>query len=95
MEALINLAVIAVAIWAFIKFCSFAKRFTIPGKVKTAAYILVGLAAFAMNYLFSSAKEGQGTDAVMTDPTMMAVAWGLSMAVVLFFSFALMAETKE
>ncbi len=94
LESLGQLAVVLACIWIFIKFCGFAKKFTLPGKVKLGAYILTGLGVFVMNFVFSTAKTGQGTAAVLTNPTVMNGAVAVSLVIVLIFSFALMAETK-
>ncbi|NLV16548.1 MAG: hypothetical protein GXY50_04985 [Syntrophomonadaceae bacterium] len=94
-SAPVQLIIIALAIYAFVKFCSFAKKYSLPGKVKLSAYILTALSLFIMNYLFSAAKTGLGLAAVMTNPTLMYIALAISLVIVFIFSFALMAETKE
>lgn len=94
-NAIVQLALVVVGVWAFCKFCTYAKKFSLPGKVKTAAYIFTGLGVVFMNWLFSSAKKGLGADVVLTNPKLMVTAVFLSLVVVLIFSFALMAETKS
>lgn len=94
-SALVQLVIIALGIFAFVKFCSFAKKFSLPGKVKLSTYILTGLGLLIMNYMFSAAKTGQGAATVMSNPALMYISLAVSLLIVFIFSFALMAETKE
>ncbi|MGI6550048.1 MAG: hypothetical protein ACOX4Q_08455 [Syntrophomonadales bacterium] len=94
-NAFVQLAIVVVSVWAFWKFCTYAKKFSLPGKVKLWAYILTGLCVVIMNWLFSSAKQGMGGEVVLTNPKLMAIAVFASLFAVLIFSFALMAETKS
>ncbi len=93
-NSIVQLVLVIIGVWAFWKFCTFAKRFSLPGKVKLATYIITGLGVFGMNWLFSSAKQGMGGHVVLTNPKLMAIAIIASLFLVLLFSFALMAETK-
>ena len=93
-NAIFQLILVIIGIWAFWKFCTFAKKFSLPGKVKLATYILTGLGVVFFNWLFSSAKQGMGGQVVLTNPKLMAIAIIASLFMVLIFSFALMAETK-
>jgi hypothetical protein len=94
-SALVQVALVIVGIFVFFKFCSFAKKFTLPGKVKLVAYIITGLGVVALNYFFSSAKKGLGAEVILTDPTVMGLTLLGSFIVVFIFAFALMAETKS
>ncbi|MGI6514267.1 MAG: hypothetical protein GX052_00085 [Syntrophomonadaceae bacterium] len=93
-NTIVQLVVVIVGIWAFWKFCTFAKKFSLPGKVKLVTYIITGLGVVFLNWLFSSAKQGMGAQVVLTNPKLMAVTIIASLFMVLLFSFALMAETK-
>ncbi len=94
-NALVQLAIVIIGVWVFVKFCTFAKRFSLPGKVKMGAYILTGLCVVLMNWLFSSAKHGLGAEVALTNPKLMTVTVLASFLAVLIFAFALMAETKS
>ncbi|NLW44327.1 MAG: hypothetical protein GXY92_03990 [Syntrophomonadaceae bacterium] len=93
-NAIFQLILVIIGIWAFWKFCTFAKKFSLPGKVKLATYIITGIGVVFFNWLFSSAKQGMGAQVVLTNPKLMAIAIITSLCMVLLFSFALMAETK-
>jgi len=94
-NSLVQLALVLIGIWAFWQFCTFARKFALPGKVKLVAYILTALGVGFMNYLFSSAKKGLGAEVVLTNPKLMVTTVLASLVMVLIFSFALMAETKS
>ncbi len=94
-NAVFQLALVAVGIWAFLKFCTFAKKFSLPGKLKMWTYIITGLCVVFLNWLFSSAKKGLGGEFIVTNPKLMGITILASMVVVLIFSFALMSETKS
>ena len=42
-NTIVQLVVVIVGIWAFWKFCTFAKKFSLPVKVKLVTYIITGL----------------------------------------------------
>ena len=94
-NAIVQLVLVIVSVWAFWKFCTFAKKFSLPGKVKLTAYIITGLGVVFMNWLFSSAKQGLGAQVVLTNPKLMTITVFASIFMALIFSFALMAETKS
>lgn len=93
-KAIIEIVVVIAAIWVFLKFCAFSRRFSLPGKVKTFIYILTGLGTVFFNYLYSKAKVGMGLETALKDEKTMITALVISLAMVFLFSFALMSETK-
>ncbi|MCR4400620.1 MAG: hypothetical protein QHH05_01665 [Syntrophomonadaceae bacterium] len=92
LTALIEFAAVIVGIIIFAKFCGWAKQFSLPGKVKTWTYILLGVGAVAFNWAYSVANKAHAEHG---DTSMMGTLLLVSLAFVLFFSFVLMAQTKE
>lgn len=89
LKSAIELGAVIIAIIIFMKFCSWAKRFSIPGKVKLWTYILIGLGTVVFNILYSKAGTLEAPNEKM--PVVLLV----SLLATLIFSFVLMAETKE
>lgn len=88
---LITLLLIILATFIFLKFCGWAKTFTLSGGFKKAIFILtaVGLVGFNILYSLGNSAITAGNGWGMASVALLA-----SMAWVFIFAFALMAETK-
>lgn len=88
---LIYIGAVILAIYIFIKFCSWAKGFSLSGSVKKAIFILTGVALIVCNVLYSmgnsGVREGNWNGALIA--LAVAIVW------VFVFAFALMAENKQ
>lgn len=85
-KSAMELGIVIIGILIFAKFCSWAKNFSLPGKVKLWTYILLGLGTVGFNVWYKMAEK---------DPTQMPTVIIVSLVFVVFFSFVLMAQTKE
>ncbi|MGE5371682.1 MAG: hypothetical protein ACM3QZ_06810 [Solirubrobacterales bacterium] len=89
------LVAVVFIIWLFLKFCDFAKKFTLPGKVKMFVYLILTVGVGLFNYMFSKLYTGRGEGfEVYANEQQMAIWVGISLATVLLFTFALVSETK-
>jgi hypothetical protein len=79
------------AIYIFIKYCSWAKKFQLSGGLKKWTYILTGLGAIFFNLLYSMGNTKIHSNGDWSGATIALLA---SLAWVLVFAFVLMAETK-
>jgi len=88
---LVELLLVLVAIYIFVKFCSWAKSFQLSGKLKKWMFILTGLGLVFFNILYS-----QGNAKILTSGDWSGATTALlaAMAWVVIFAFVLMAETK-
>lgn len=95
-NAIVQLVAVFIAIWVFLKFCSFSKNFALPAGVKKWIYIITGLLVVGLNWAFSAAiKLNEEGEKVIGDPQMMLIAVVGAFVMVLVFSFALMSENKD
>ncbi|MGE5397423.1 MAG: hypothetical protein ACM3MK_07805 [Chitinophagales bacterium] len=94
---IVEFVLVIFCIWLFLKFCAFAKKFSLPGKLKTWTYIIFGAGVVVFNYLFGKAKLGQTTESYVPPELMgtMGIVLAASLLVVLLFTFVLVSETKE
>ncbi|NLF45796.1 MAG: hypothetical protein GX581_06955 [Syntrophomonadaceae bacterium] len=87
---LIYIVAIILAVYIFIKFCSWAKGFQMSGSVKKAIFILTGVALVGLNVLYAvgnaGVRAGNWNGAFIA--LAVAIAW------VFVFAFALMSENK-
>ncbi len=88
---LVQIGLVLVTTYIFLKFCSFAKKQQLAKGAKKIVYIITGLGLVGLNVLY-----GQGNAAVIAtgDWTLASIALLSSFALVFIFAFALMAETK-
>ena len=86
----VQVLAIVISTYLFLKFCGWAKTFTIPGGFKTTIYVVTGLGLIIFNVLYS--KGNQAVAFGDYNPANMALA--VSMIFTLIFAFALMAEKK-
>ena len=88
---LVNILIIFLVIYIFLRFCTWARKFKLSGKSKKWIYILTGVGLVAFNVLY-----GRGNAAIKEsgDWSGATLALLLSMVWVFIFAFALMAETK-
>ena len=85
------LLLVLVATYVFIKFCSWAKKFQLSGKLKKWIFIFTGIGLLVFNVLYSkgnTAVNAHGDWSVATIAVLGSLIW------VFIFAFALMAETK-
>jgi hypothetical protein len=82
---------VVVAIYIFFKFCTWAKKFQISGKVKKWMFILTGIGVIFFNVLYS---QGNAKILASGDWSGATTALLASLAWVVVFAFVLMAETK-
>lgn len=82
---------VLLAIYIFIKFCSWAKNFQLSGQIKKAIYILTGVGLIVFNIIYSKGNTlaAQGDWSVATIALVGSLVW------VFIFAFVLMAETKS
>jgi len=88
---LVVILMVIVAIYIFIKFCSWAKSFQLSGKLKKWMFILTGVGVVFFNVLYS---QGNGQILTSGDWSGATTALLASLAWVFVFAFVLMAETK-
>ncbi|HEX3010597.1 MAG TPA: hypothetical protein VHQ70_00995 [Syntrophomonadaceae bacterium] len=88
---IVKILVVLLAIFIFIKFCGWAKKFQLSAGVKKAIFILTGVGLIVFNVLYS-----MGNKAILAGN-----GWGgasiavvASLVWVFIFAFALMTETK-
>ncbi len=81
---------VILAIFIFIKFCTWAKSFELAPGVKKAIFILTGVGLVIFNILYSMGNKL----AAQGDWNMATIALVGSLVWVLIFAFTLMAETK-
>jgi predicted neutral ceramidase superfamily lipid hydrolase len=79
------------AIYIFLKFCTWAKNFQLSGSVKKWVFIITALAVVFFNMLYS---QGNAKILASGDWSGATTALLASLAWVFFFAFVLMAETK-
>ncbi len=85
------LLLVLVATYVFIKFCSWAKKFQLSGKLKKWVFIFTGIGLLVFNVLYSKGNamiEANGDWSGATVALLGSLIW------VFIFAFALMAETK-
>ena len=88
---LFTLLLVLVATYVFIKFCSWAKKFQLSGKLKKWVFIFTGIGLLVFNVLYSRGNamvEANGDWSGATIAVLGSLIW------VFIFAFALMAETK-
>ena len=88
---IVLILMVLVAIYIFVKFCSWAKSFQLSGKVKKWMFILTGVGVIGFNLLYSQGNAQiltSGDWSGATTALLAALAW------VVIFAFVLMAETK-
>lgn len=84
------LLLVVLSIIVFLKFCGWAKKFSLSSGVKKTIYILTGIGLIVFNYLYSVGNKAY----VQGDTSGATIALLLSLGWVLIFAFAIMAETK-
>ncbi len=85
-QSAMEFGIVVIGIILFAKFCSWAKKFALPGKVKLWTYILLGVGTIVFNVWYKMAEK---------DITQMPTVIIASLVFVIFFSFVLMAQTKQ
>ncbi|MEN6390598.1 MAG: hypothetical protein ABFD04_09270 [Syntrophomonas sp.] len=86
----VQLLIVALAIFIFIKYCGWAKGFTLSSGFKKIIFILTGVGLVGFNIFYS-----MGNSAIAEKGWSMATyACVASLVWVFIFAFALMAETK-
>lgn len=85
------LLLVVVATYIFLKFCAWAKKFQLSGKLKKWIFILTGVGLLVFNVLYA---KGNAMVSASGDWSGATVALLGSMIWVFIFAFALMAETK-
>lgn len=88
---LVLIVMVLAAIYIFLKFCTWAKRFQLSGKVKKYVFILTAAGVIFFNVLYS---QGNATIHESGDWSGATTALLASLAWVVVFAFVLMAETK-
>ena len=93
-NSIFALLAILVAIFIFIKFCSWAKKFQLSAGFKKIIFILTGVGLIVFNVLYSL---GNKTFAAShnQDLSMATIALASAMVWTFIFAFTLMAETKS
>lgn len=87
---IVALLIVILAIVVFVKFCGWARNFSLSKGVKKAVYILTGVGLVVFNYLYSMGNKAYAEG----DFSRATLALVVSLVWVLIFSFVLMAETK-
>jgi hypothetical protein len=85
------IVMVLIAIYIFVKFCSWSKKFQLPGQVKKWVFILTGIGVIFFNVLYSMGNSKVSLNGDWSGATMALLA---SLVWVLIFAFVLMAETK-
>lgn len=90
-ESLLTFLGVVLAIYIFIKYCSWAKNFQLSGAFKKVIYILTGVGLIVFNVLYSMGNKlaAHGDWNIATIALVGSLVW------VLIFAFVLMAETKS
>lgn len=89
---LVKILIVLLAVFIFLKFCGWAKKFELSGGLKKFIFILTGVGLIAFNLAYSMgnsaihAGEGWGTASIAL---VASIIW------VFIFAFALMAQTKS
>lgn len=85
------LLLVLVATYVFIKFCSWAKKFQLSGKLKKWIFIFTGIGLLVFNVLYSKGNAMVHESGDWSGATIAVLG---SLIWVFIFAFALMAETK-
>ncbi|NLT19653.1 MAG: hypothetical protein GXY16_01495 [Syntrophomonadaceae bacterium] len=88
---LVTLLMVALGIFIFLKFCSWAKKFELSAGAKKAIYILTGIGMVGFNVYYSMGNKAileSNNWSTATNALLLSLVW------VFIFAFALMAETK-
>lgn len=85
------LLLVLVATYIFIRFCTWAKKFQLSGKLKKWIFILTGVGLLVFNVLYSKGNAMVNQTGDWSGATIALVG---SLVWVFIFAFALMAETK-
>ncbi|PKM78682.1 MAG: hypothetical protein CVU90_01405 [Firmicutes bacterium HGW-Firmicutes-15] len=88
---LVLILMVLIAIYVFVKFCSWAKTFQLSGQLKKWMFILTGIGVVFFNILYSQGNSQiieSGNWGGATTALLASLAW------VFVFAFVLMAETK-
>ncbi|SHG87847.1 hypothetical protein SAMN02745221_01181 [Thermosyntropha lipolytica DSM 11003] len=86
----VAILVVILSIIIFVKFCGWAKNFSLSKGVKKAVYILTGVGLIVFNYLYSMGNKAYAEG----DLSRATLALVVSLVWVFIFAFVLMAETK-
>jgi hypothetical protein len=89
---LFTFLMVILGIFIFLKFCGWAKKFSLSAGFKKAIFILTGVGLVVFNVMYSM---GNKAFAQSGDLNGALIAFLASMAWVFIFAFALMAETKS
>lgn len=91
LESLLTFLGVLLAIYIFLKFCSWAKNFELSGQFKKVLFILTGIGLIAFNVFYSIGNKfaDQGNWNIATLALVSALIWTF------IFAFTLMAETKS
>lgn len=82
---------VLVAVYLFLKLCTWAKKFQLSRQVKKLVYILTGLGVVGFNILYTMGNTQVHSNGNWNEATTALLA---SLVWVLVFAFVLMAETK-
>lgn len=88
---IVKILIVLAAIFMFLKFCGWAKKYYLSGGIKKAVFILTGVGLVVFNVLYSmgntaiTAGDGWGSASI---------ALVASLVWIFVFAFALMAQTK-
>ncbi|MBO8159127.1 hypothetical protein [Thermosyntropha sp.] len=87
---IVAILIIILAIVLFVKFCGWAKNFSLSKGVKKAVYILTGIGLIVFNYLYSIGNKAyaEGDFSRATIALLVALVWTL------IFAFVVMTETR-
>lgn len=90
LESLLTFLGVILAIYIFLKFCTWAKNFELSKQFKKVFFILTGIGLIAFNVFYSMGNKAasQGDWTVATLALISALVWTL------IFAFTLMAGTK-
>jgi hypothetical protein len=83
---------VLLAVYLFVKFCSWAKKFQLSGALKKWVFIITGIGIVFFNILYSQGNTKIAENGDWSGATTALVA---SLVWVFFFAFVLMAETKS
>jgi predicted neutral ceramidase superfamily lipid hydrolase len=87
----VEIIMVFLACYIFLKFCSWAKKFQLSGSLKKWVFIITVFAVIFFNVLYS---QGNAKIAATGDWSGATIALLASLAWVIFFAFVLMAQTK-
>mgnify|MGYP000894724084 CR=1 FL=1 len=88
---LFTFLMVLLAIFIFIKFCGWAKKFQLSGGFKKVVFILTGVGLVVFNVMYSIGNKQLASSGDITGAL---TAFMVSMIWAFIFAFALMAETK-